>query len=51
MVSMKKKKKREEIGRRRGEIGTTLFLSTLDMKAFAECFKTEFRVQQKGISN
>lgn len=45
------KKKREEIGRRLGEIGTNLCLSTLDMKASTEFCKTEFRVQQKGISN
>lgn len=50
-INEEKKKKREEVGRRWGEIETTLFLSTLDMKAFTECFKTEYRVQQKGISN
>lgn len=45
------RKKREQMGSRRDEIGTILFLSTLDIKAFNECYKTEFRVQQKGISN
>lgn len=47
----KKKKKREEIGRRLAEIETNLCLSTLDMKASTECYKTEFRVQQKGSPN
>lgn len=36
-INEEKTKKREEIGKTLGEIGTTLFLSTLDMKAFTEC--------------